>query len=153
MHHRIGVGNGVATVLAEKKVHTLRIYEKTGADGFLEHPAKSDLGETAFGFRIAAADIAVNTGKPDLLEVAGAAARRQAFRDPEICPEKRPPLVDCDRLAADIDVGIVARVGKPQRIFIPADRADGIPDTDKPGFADPCRKRVLEVGGKSEIAL
>src|SRR6185295_18107236 len=153
MHLRMGVGNGISTASTEHEIHTSGNDEKTGTDGLLEHPAERNLGKAAFGFRIAATDIAVNAWEPDLLEIARTAIRRRVLRNPEIGPEKGPAFVDGDRVTADFDIGVVARKRQLQWVFIPADRTYGVPNADKPRLADPRRKCALEVGGQIEVAL
>jgi hypothetical protein len=62
----------------------------------------------------------VNAGETDLLEVARAAIRRRVFRNPEVRPEKGATFIDCNRMPADLNVGVVSRKRQLQPIFVPA---------------------------------
>ena len=153
VHHRIGVGGGVGAGFSEHEVHSTGTDKKARVDCLVEHPLQGDLGEAALGFRIAAAHIAVNARKPDLLEVAGTALRRAILRHPEICPEEGASFVDGDGMAANLDVGIVACVRQAQRIFVPTNRAYRVPYADEPGLADLRRESAFEIGSQIEVTL
>jgi len=72
MHGRLRVWRHVAAAgLARMRFICAGIDHKAGGDRLLEHPLQCDLGQTALGLRIAAADVAVLANKPDLLEVLG----------------------------------------------------------------------------------
>src|SRR5271165_1229616 len=48
--------------------------------GLFEHPLQGDFGKAALFFRIAATDIAMHPGEPDLLHVPGTMHRRRICR-------------------------------------------------------------------------
>src|SRR6185436_13751189 len=75
------------------------------------------------------------------------------FSESSVCPEKRAALVYCDRMTADFNVGIVAGERQLQRIFVPADRANGVPHADEPRLANPRCKGAFEVVSEIEIAF
>src|SRR5437660_368944 len=95
----------------------------------------------------------MDAGKPYLLQVPRPALGWASFRNPQIRSEKRSSLVDRNRVAADLDIGIIGRIRKPQRVFVPPDRAYRVPHTDEPWRASACCKGVLELLCKLEICL
>src|SRR5437870_11376542 len=101
MHRRVSIGNRVGATFAKHQIHASGADQKAGGDGLFEHPLESNLGEATLGLRIPATDIAMNTRKPNLLEVPWAAVWRLAFRHPEVRAEERAAFVDGDGMAAD----------------------------------------------------
>src|SRR6185437_8705745 len=87
-----------------------------------EHPFQSDLRQAAFVFRIAAADVGMNAGKPHLAEVL-----TWPRMTPEIVLIETAPFIDRYGLAADIDDGIRSEKWKLDGIPGPSIRTHCVP--------------------------
>src|ERR1700692_438192 len=82
--------------------------------GLLDHPVEREFRKTAFFFRIAAADIGVHAGEPDLLDVLSDSRRVFVKRIgdevlrllPPVEPERATALVDRHGVAKDFNTGI-----------------------------------------------
>jgi hypothetical protein len=75
----------------------LLINEQTGVFGLAYHPLQCDRGQPGFILGIAAADVAMDARKPDLLNV----GRRLIA--PEILHKIGPPLVKRHGVTDDVD--------------------------------------------------
>jgi hypothetical protein len=104
--------------------------------------------------RVAAADVAVDPREPDLLQVLRApGAARVVGQPPEVGAEEGAPLVDRDRVAADLDIRVVGHVGQLQRVLHPAHRAHRVPDADEPGRAVRPGHGLLELPREGEVRV
>jgi hypothetical protein len=101
-------------------------------------------------FRVAAADVAVDAGKPNLLQVFWTAVSCWRIGLPQISAEKRPTFIDRSGMTSDRDVGVVGGIREFQGIFDPSDRIDGVPNADEVWSADDSAKRRAEVLGELE---
>jgi hypothetical protein len=149
---RVWSGVRRAGHLPENLAAAIVVHEQSRDLCFIEHPLQCELGQPAFGLRISATDIAVHTGEPDLFHVPGAVRlRRVPGHPPEMAAEERAALVDGNRVAPDLNVGVVRHVWQLQRIFHPSDRAHGVPDAHEPRIALGPGHRPLEVPREIEV--
>src|SRR6516165_1161914 len=97
-----------------------RIDSKSVCDGFVDHPVERKFRETALLFRIAAANISVDAGEPNLLDILIDRGRSLVERigdealwlRPSIEPKHSPPLVEGLGVAENFHAGICPRVGQ-----------------------------------------
>ena len=75
-------------------VYPRPIDNQSGGNCFTDHPFEGELRKTALRLWITAANVAVYTREPDLLDVLRAAIWRRRVGSPQVCSEKRSPLVD-----------------------------------------------------------
>src|SRR5579872_5495631 len=83
---------------------------------------------------IAATDIRVDAGEPDLLDVLGSdvlTIRTGQRLAPEIVAEEAAAFIDRNRVPSCLHDGIARRVRQLDRIVDPADRTDRVPDADE----------------------
>src|ERR1700731_2264500 len=105
-------GPSVST-LAEDEGGSGLVGQKAAGMAFGEHPHPCNLRQTALRFQIFPANVAVDSGEPDLLQVLRSHGRRRCGRcrwcrmPPQILPEKGALLIDRDRLPAILDVRVV----------------------------------------------
>src|SRR6266702_3872921 len=123
------------------------IHPKAGYAYLLDHPQQRKFRKGALIFWIAAADIAVDAGEPDLTDILVDRARcvervGPIFLriDPAIEPEHPAAFVDRDGLPQRLDAVIGARETQglyiEQEIVLPRhdDGGDGVPDPDELDF-------------------
>src|SRR5204862_6820760 len=110
------------------------VYREARHRCLVQHPFERDLCETALGFGITAADIAMYAGEPHLLQIFWTLLSRLGIgrQSPQMVAEERAALVDGDGMAANLDCRIVRDIGNLQRVLDPAHGADRIPHTHEP---------------------
>jgi len=151
-------------VLQAKRIGLGRALDPVAIDGeagdgahTLRHPQKSDVAELGLG--IAAADIGMRSGEPDLLDMLIGDGRCIARPGPQRGAERSAHLVDRQRMQSDVDRGVQPRVVElepaPDKAAGEegvADIADRIPDADATdahrvvsGRAKPLERRITSV--------
>src|SRR4051794_17505715 len=109
--------------------------DEPAAERSFGHPQKWDFRKP--GVTVAATDVAVSPGKPDLLErlILGI-----VLLDPEGRPERSASLIDGDRVVGVEHVSAERRVvkrpqpaepGRAETVDRDAERADGVPDANE----------------------
>src|ERR1700733_1633084 len=120
------------------------IHRQARGASLVDHPGQREFGETAFGLRVAAADIAVHAREPDLANILVDGGRgiewiaAEFLRvDPAVEPEQPASLADRDRLPECTDAVVGPR--EPQRLHVEPEmvlpgydhRGHRVPDPDE----------------------
>ena len=137
--------------------------------GLVDQPGERKLRQTAFAFRIAAADVGVHAGEPDLLDVLRDLRRMGIKRigdevlrlSPAIEPEQTAALVDRHGMAKDFNAGIPGGVRQclQRRKGVEAipprhdQGSDRIPNADEFDRDPSCAGNAAEIPGEMKIVL
>src|SRR5216683_2862602 len=131
---RIRLDEAFSTVTYHRR-SPLFVHQEVEGHGFVDHPLQRDLRQAALELWVTAAHVAMDAGKPDLLQVLWTSFLRRCRRPPKVGSEERAAFVYRYRMPPVRDERIVRAVGESELMLDPAHGTDRIPDPDQMGPA------------------